>query len=273
MANLDYQAQFDIASQVPERAELTAGWARDAKAYRAEARMERDLGYGDDPRQKLDVFLPEGESKGAPVLFIHGGYWQYYDRSSFSHAARGLNAQGRSVVIPDYSQAPGKTVRAIVEELREACIWTWQRFGQRPVVVGHSAGGHMAASMLVTDWAARGQPADLVRSAVAFSGLFDLQPLTMSTLNNGLGLTLEEAKAISPLYAAPPMGKSCDVIVGARESDEYRRQSAEIAKLWSQAAVAMRHQEAEGANHLTVIAPLADPNAAIVKRISELADI
>ena len=112
-----------------------------------------------------------------------------------------------------------------------------------------------------------------MRAAVAFSGLFDLQPLTMSTINNGLGLTLEEAKAISPLYAAPPVGKSLDVIVGARESDEYRRQSAEIAKLWSQAGVAMRHQEAEGANHITVIAPLADPNSDIVKRISELADI
>jgi arylformamidase len=157
----------------------------------------------------------------------------------------------------------------IVDQMRQACA---ALAGQGPLVAaGHSAGGHLAACLLATDWRKLGLRADLVGSAYAISGLFDLAPLLATQVNTALRMSEPEARRLSPITWRPPAGRTFDAVVGAQESSEYLRQSREIVEQWGQAGVVARYEEVPGANHFTVIAPLSEPDSAMTRRIADLA--
>ena len=273
MSAIDYEAEYNNRARVPEHPAIIEGWARDAAAYRAEnppAIME----YGKGERQRIDLFAAvAGGPAPATVMFIHGGYWQALDRSFFSHLARGLNLRGVSVAMPSYSLCPQVRIGDIVTEMRMA-VRTLAARGAPLVVAGHSAGGHLAACMLATEWPAfdAALPKDLVFAGYAISGLFDLKPLVATSVNNALGLEEAEAERLSPLYWPPPAGRTLDAVVGGEESPEYLRQSRMITEHWGGAGVKTRYEAAPAANHFTVIAPLADPESAMTRRIFELAE-
>jgi arylformamidase len=111
-----------------------------------------------------------------------------------------------------------------------------------------------------------------VPAAYAISGLFELAPLIATSLNAKVGLDAEEAEALSPLFWPAPEGKTLDAVVGADESSEFLRQSAEIVRVWGEDGVETRYEEIEAANHFTVIAPLADPGSAMCERLKQLVD-
>jgi arylformamidase len=269
VADIDYEAEYNNRARVPENPALIAGWAKDAAAYRAQ-HAPRCISYGPGARHVIDLF--PGDGKGPIVVFIHGGYWQALDGSSFSHMARGLNAHGVGVAIPSYDLCPDVTVGQIIEEMRMASR-ELARLGQRLVISGHSAGGHLAACMLATDWKAvdASLPSDLVIGAYAISGLFDLAPLVPTSINKALGLDEAAARAVSPLFWRPPTHGSLDAVVGKAESAEYFRQSRTIVDLWGKAGLVTRFGTVAGANHFTAIAPLAEPNSPTVLRLKELA--
>ena len=269
MANVDYEVEYNNRARVPENPALIAGWARDAAAYR-EQHAPRRLSYGAGARHTIDLFPADGD--GPMVVFIHGGYWQALDGSFFSHCARGLNAHGISVAVPSYDLCPAVTVEDIIGQMRAASR-ELARLDRRLVVSGHSAGGHLAACLLATDWPAfdAGLPKGLVAGAYAISGLFDLGPLVETSINNALRLDHAAAKAASPLFWTPPAGASLDAVVGGNESAEYFRQSRSMVEAWGKAGVATRFGAIADANHFTAIAPLADPDSAMVLRLKELA--
>src|SRR6202022_2286870 len=169
-----------------ESPSLSPGWAKDGAAYR-ERHAPRSVPYGPGTRNRIDFF--QGDHEGPIVVFIHGGYWQALDGSFFSHLAGGLNAHGISVAIPSYDLCPDVSVEDIIRQLRAASR-DLARLAQPLVVSGHSAGGHLAACMLATDWPAfdASLPKDLVAAAYAISGLFDLGPLVEPSINNALDL-------------------------------------------------------------------------------------
>ncbi len=267
--SVDYEAQYNNRARVPEHPAIMAGWTRDAAAYRAE-HPPVTVPYGAGERQAVDLFQGKGEGL---VLFVHGGYWQALDRSSFGHLARGANGHGVTVGIVGYDLCPSVRIADIVDQVRAACAALYRRERRRPVVAGHSAGGHLAACMLATDWQAFDPdlPADLVPAAYAISGLFELRPLVPTSINKALGLDEAEADRMSPLLWRPPAGLSLDAVVGAEESDEYLRQSRAIVERWGAAAVATRYEALAGADHFTVIAPLAEPGSAMTRRLVALA--
>ncbi|MGD9814760.1 MAG: alpha/beta hydrolase [Hyphomonadaceae bacterium] len=258
--SLDLEKEYNNRARVPEHPAIMAGWARDAAAYR-EARPPRVVRYGDGERHAFDLF---DAGAGPAVMFIHGGYWQALDKSSFSHMARGLNALGVSVAVPSYDLCPNVRIGDIVEQMRAACA-ALHRATQAPVIVsGHSAGGHLAACLLATE--------AHVPAAYAISGLFDLAPLIPTSINTALRLDAREAEALSPLAWPAPEGKALDAVVGSEESSEYLRQSAAIVNTWGEAGVETRYEEIAGANHFTVIAPLADPESAMCERVKQLVE-
>jgi arylformamidase len=271
MQPIDYEAEYNNRARVPEHPGLIEGWQRDAAAWRAAAKGDWSVPYGDGPRMTLDVV---GDGAGPVAMFVHGGYWMALDRSFFTHMARGLNARGVTLVIPSYDLCPAVGIGDIVEEIRQACVFAWRRFEKPLTVAGHSAGGHLAACMLATDWPALSPdlPAGLVRSAYALSGLFDLAPLVQTSMNATLRLTPEEALRLSPVAWTPPRGLTLDAVVGGAESGEYLRQSRDITDVWGAGGVRTRCEAVEGENHFTVIAPLADPASAMTKRVAMLAD-
>ena len=144
--------------------------------------------------------------------------------------------------------------------MEEACLYLAQRYPRPLTVFGHSAGGHLAACMLATDWNSRIRP-NPVAAAYAISGLFDLEPLVHTSINNKLCLSLEEAHKLSPIRWPAPIGKSLIAAVG--ESSEYLRQSRSLCATWGGRGTNTRLNEVDGANHFTIIAPLADPDSAM----------
>ena len=267
MTAVDYEAEYNNRARVPEHPPIMAGWTKDAAEYRAK-RPPRVLRYGPGERHRIDLF-PGGD--GPIVVFIHGGYWQALDGSSFSHCARGLNAHGIAVAVPTYDLCPAVTVADIITQMRMASR-ELARLGHPLVVSGHSAGGHLAACMLATDWPAfdPSLPENLISAAYAISGLFDLPPLVRTSINKALQLDDASAKAASPLFSAPPARGSLDAVVGGNESAEYFRQSRTIVEAWGR-GIATRFGTVADANHFTAIAPLADPDSPMVLRLKELA--
>lgn len=258
--SLDLEKEYNNRVRVPEHPGIIASWARDSAAYR-ELKPPRAIRYGDGERHTLDLFEA---GDGPAMMFIHGGYWQALDKSFHSHMARGLNALGVSVAVPSYDLCPNARIGDIVEQVRAACAALHRETGEAMVVSGHSAGGHLAACMLATE--------AYVPAAYSISGLFELAPLIPTSLNEKLQLGAAEAEALSPLHWPAPEGKTLDAVVGAEESSEFLRQSAEIVRVWGEGGVATRYEEIESANHFTVIAPLADPGSAMCERLKQLVD-
>jgi arylformamidase len=270
-ADIDYEVEYNNRARVPENPAIMAGWSRDAAAYReAQQGRWRVIPYDHGARNGIDFF--PGDGTGPIVVFIHGGYWQALDSSFFSHLASGLNAHGIDVAIPSYDLCPNVSVGDIIRQMQTASR-ELAKLGRPLVISGHSAGGHLAACMLATDW--RGidasLPERLVTAAYGISGLFDLPPLVKTSINNALKLDDASAKAASPLFWKPPARGSLDALVGGHESAEYFRQSKSIVDAWGRAGVATRFGTIPDANHFTAIAPLADPESPVVSRLRELA--
>ncbi len=276
MAAIDYEAEYNNRARVPEHPDIFARWAREAEDYRADTLKDgcAQLGlcYGDSPRQFVDLFLPQAGESAPLAIFIHGGWWRSLDPSLFSQMARGLNRHGIAVAVAGYDLCPNVTIAEIIEQIRRACAFLWKRYGQRIFVYGHSAGGHLAAAMVATDWPSLypKAPADLVPAGYSISGVFDLSPLIGISMNQDLRLAAADARKVSPLFWPLAAGRVFDAVVGGLESSEFKRQSQVLVQTW-QAQGRTRYEEIAGTNHFTVIDALADPASAMVARVGELA--
>lgn len=271
----DYLAeQYDNSSRVPNAPALIDAYSEDAVAFRERDGLVADyaMRYGTGARNLLDVFWPDASREAPMAVFIHGGYWQRLDRSDFSHLASGLVDNGIAVAIPSYTLCPDTSVAGIVTEMRRACLLLHQTY-QRPLTVfGHSAGGHLAACMFATDWNALHPdlPEGLVQSGLGLSGLYELQPLVRTPINEALGLDDKSAEKSSPLGWLPPALHRFDTWVGSAESAEYHRQSQQLSARWSLLGTSSLHITAEGANHFTIVQGLTDAESPLVQRIVKL---
>lgn len=222
------QAELDAAynnrAVAPRLAEMKADWDRRSLALYASAAVDRDLDYGSGPRQRLDFF--HAHTRGRPTLaYIHGGYWQLNEKEPNAFVAAGPLAHDFNVALIEYTLAPGATMSQIVAEIRAAIAWLVPRLqsdlqaGKGLVVAGHSAGGHLTAM-------AAGLPG--VTAALPISGLFDLEPIRLSYLNEPLAMDVKEASANSPILLALP-SVPMTVAFGGAELPELVRQSKDYA--------------------------------------------
>jgi arylformamidase len=275
MPPIDYETEYDNRGRVPEHPEIFARWASEAAAYRAAARdAEFALAYGPSPRQTLDLFPAKDDDEMTPLaLFIHGGWWRSLEPAMFSQVAAGPNARGLTVAVAGYDFCPQVSIATIIEEMRSACLWLWRKYRKRIFVYGHSAGGHLAACLLAQNWKAFASdaPADLVPAAYAISGVYDLSPLVHVSQNSDLRLDEAEARRVSPLHWKVPAGRTLDAVVGSLESSEFLRQSKIIAEGWSSRGIAARYEAIPGMNHFTIVDALSEPDSAMTRRVTELA--
>ena len=262
---LNPEAQYNNRALVPDHPAVMQGWRERAEAARL-AYPPRQIAYGPGEREVMDLF--EAAPDAPIAVFLHGGYWQALGREWFSGIAPALLAHGVSLAIPSYDLAPTVRLGRILSQVREAveAVRDLSPTRARPVVFGHSAGGHMAACMLSEGRAS---------AAVAISGVFDLAPLIETSLNDALGLDAREAAALSPIHWPAPNGSTpggtvLDCVVGGEESAEFLRQSRMMADLWGRQGVQTQFEVLEGSNHFTVLNPLFDRDSAMTGRIFQL---
>ncbi len=208
--------------------------------------------------------------KGAPVLaFIHGGYWRNrkLDKRSYSFCVEPIVKASALVAMVEYDLCPDVPMKARA--------WLWRNaadFGGDPGrlhVAGHSAGGHLSTMVAATDWAGRGDglPGDMVESIVPISGLFELEPLRLTSLNADLRPDAEAARRNSPLHLKPAGRLPVSVVVGGAESNEVRRQSRDLADAWQGVASKMAHLETPGHNHFAVTEAMTEPGTPLAATI------
>jgi arylformamidase len=228
---------------VPDIAGLFGRWQQAARAAR-EKPSKLDLQYGPTAAETLDLFQAPGPSDKPLLIFIHCGYWRALDKRDFSWIAPAYVAAGISVALLNYGLAPATPLPEIVEQMRRACVWLYRNAHDLEidplniVCSGHSAGGHLAAMMLATDWtqSAPDLPIRLLAGAVAVSGLFDLAPVAKAPfVRDDLKLDDALVRRLSPTLL--PLHNEVPLLlaVGALETAEFHHQSQLIADHWPRA--------------------------------------
>lgn len=262
-----HDRMYNNRELVPDHGAYFARWGADAVKARAEGPCELDIAYGEGAGETLDVFpAPHGD---APVfVFIHGGYWRALDKSDHSFVAPAFTRDGACVVIPNYALCPAVTIPHITLQVARAVAWTWHHIGRfggdrrRIVVAGHSAGGQLAAMMLACHWPQvdAALPRDAVRSALAISGLHDLQPIMRTPfLQPSLNLTPEQVAQASPARLPAPKHGMLYTVTGGNESEEYLRQNRLIQEAWGARRVPVC-EALPGLHHFSVLDALVEPS-------------
>lgn len=272
-----HDRQYDNRARIPGALAILETWAERSAAARARLNGRLDLAYGEAPSERADVFAPRA-ANGAPVLvWIHGGYWRALDKRDQSFVAEPFVRAGAVVVVPNYALAPQASVEAIVLQVVQAVAWArrraadWGGDAARLVVAGHSAGGHLAAMALACDWpsVAPDLPADTVRTAVAVSGLFELEPIRRAPfLNRDLKLDAAAAARLSPAWMPAPHGRTLHAFVGGDESEEFLRQNRAIRAAWGERVVPTC-EDVPGRHHLDVLDALLEPRSRLHRTVRD----
>jgi arylformamidase len=269
---IDHEAEYNNRTRIAEYPQIIERWRSESARVRSAARADLDQPYGPGERQRYDLY--RAGLRDAPLLvYIHGGYWQLGNRQDTAFVAPAFTAAGIDVALPSYSLCPAVSMLDIIDELRRCVAALWTSAGKRPVVAGHSAGGHLTAALLATDWTAQPDvPADLVRAGCAISGVFELAPLIPTTMNRALQLDPETAARASPLlWPPPPADRTLVAAVGGDETSEFHRQSRAMTERWASAGVTTEYLSIAGANHFTVVDELTRADSALFRRIARLA--
>ena len=257
--------------RVPDHGAYFERWANQSARARAALPCKIDIPYGSGAAEMLDIFHAAGPQvkteEGAPVVvFIHGGYWRSLDKSDHSFLAPALTAAGACVVIPNYALCPAVTIPQITMQMVAALAWTCRTIGKyggdadRITVIGHSAGGHLAAMMVACLWRryAADLPRRLVKNALSISGLYDLEPVRRTGFLADLRLTPEHVAQASPCLLPPPPDGTLVSVAGGDESEEFLRQNRLIQAAWG-AKVVPVCESLPGLNHFSVLDALCEP--------------
>ena len=264
----ELELQYDSAARAPALQALRDAQTRwtEAETARARAglRCRLDIPYGTGPREAFDLFFAEPPSP--PLLvFIHGGYWKSRDKGQFGWIAPPFVARGIAVAALGYPLCPEVRLTEVVEACRRGLSRIHAMAGTLGFdagaihVAGHSAGGHLCAMMLATDWSRYGAPADLVKSATAVSGIYDLTPLGMVAVHADLKLDHREVETLSPLRLSPRVNCPLAITVGAAEAAEFVRNATELAAAWRSRGVPVSVFEAPGFHHFDILNTFTTP--------------
>jgi len=209
-------------------------------------------------------------------VFIHGGYWQRNDKSGSSYVAGPLVAAGAVSVVINYPLIPTVSMDQVVASCRAAVGWVYRNatsFGGDPgriSVSGHSAGGHLAAMLLATDWTALGLPADVVKAAVGVSGLYDLEPVRLCFVNEVMQLDEGAVGRNSPALLPAPRSGRLLLTVGSTEGPEFHRQVDALAGAWRPTGLLVAVLDLPGEDHFSMAAQLGDPASVLTRAVVAL---
>mgnify|MGYP000362271350 CR=1 FL=1 len=258
----ELEAQF-VLSGVDDLEAVFARRQQAAEAAAGRYRAWRGVSYGSGRGETLDIYAPDdtGEARGRPVqLFIHGGFWRSLDAALFAFVADGFVPKGAVTVVLDYPLIPTTDMAGVVEACFRALAWLRGHVGEyggdpgRIHISGNSAGGHLVAELAhPRGLAAHGLPPDTIASATAISGLFELEPVRLSSQNETLALTPADVARFSPQRRLEPGHPPMLVTVGGLETAEFLHQSRDYADglraLGDQAELLVVPE----ANHITIV--------------------
>lgn len=268
------EAEYNlIARRGPDFPDLVERWMARSAAHREASGAKVDLSYGDGEREKFDFF--SSGQKGRPVvIYIHGGYWQRGDKAMYSFVSESFIKHGVSVAVINYNLTPSVRMGQIPPQICKSVAWIWHHSDALGVdrdslfVMGHSAGGHLTALMMATDWPAydAALPVDIVRGGIPISGLFELEPLVHTSINEGPQMDVAEARVESPTFRPPLTDAPQLVVVGGAETREFLRQSDGYVSKFQTDKRIMERYDVPDADHFDELERLAEADSVFFEK-------
>jgi arylformamidase len=246
-------------------ADIVAGWDVLSADMRKRYPAHLDLRYGSRERNRIDFLKVRDE--GPTLLFIHGGYWQNRAKETFALFAEGPLAYGINVALIGYTLAPDATLDQIVGEIHAGIDHLAKQLpmlggdSKGIVVSGWSAGGHLTAMALAHPH---------VRAGMAISGIYDLEPIRHSYLNEKLSLDEAASRRNSPMMVAGGPPKPLSLVVGSAELPLLRQQTADFACHRARHGLPVTYEEIPGADHFSIMNELSSPTGRITTLIRQL---
>lgn len=272
--------QFNNRLHVPDYEAYFNRWTLLSTEAEKELAVIKDIAYGDLERERLDVF-PSSLPNSKTLIFIHGGYWQMLDKAMFRFVASAFHSYGITTVLLTYPLAPAASIDQIVLSCRNGLKWVYKNiaaFNGNPnqiYVAGHSAGGHLAAMLMITDWKllCPDLPPDVLKGVFVISGLFNLVPVRLSYLNQVLKMDTNTSFLNSPVNFKPK--NSCPLVIaaGGAETTEFNDQSKELYAAWKDKEFDSKLLVLEQLNHFSIIETMIDPNSVLHLQIRQLMEV
>ena len=252
-------ADFDVEADAESTARMLSLYAEQSNGIYDAFENHKEISYGPDPANKLDVFSPVGESQGV-VVFIHGGWWCKGSKESRAFLAEPLLKAGFHFVNIEYPLAPASTMAEIVTSVERAMAWTYKEIGKwggdpdHLIVAGNSAGGPLAATLCSLESLTRsGVPASAVQGLVGVSGLYDLSPFDTLFPAEWLTFDAETVKNYSPISGRYSPRLQILLAYGDKEPRGFHDQSKDFRDNLESQGKKIRCDEVMGHDHLSII--------------------
>ncbi len=252
-------AAYNNSAAVPNSSEQVAGWEAASAEWRKTKPGHLGVSYLPKERTKWDLF-PGADANKPCLIHIHGGYWQFRSKDSFTCLSEGVAAHGWSTALPGYTLAPNTSLTEIVNELRAALDWFEQNRREYgiagPLILsGWSAGGHLTAMLL-------DHPS--IAAGLAISGIYELGPIRDTYLNEKLRLQDDEVAALSPLRLQQT-NKPMTIAYGTRELAALVDSSRELHAKRAAAHIPGDLMPVAGADHFTILETMRKPDGLLTK--------
>lgn len=270
-AELD--AAYDVEKSVPDFMVYARQYVDSSADARRDLDCELGVKFGPSVEEYVDIF-PASRPNAPVLIFIHGGYWRIMSAGDFSFAARGAAKADVTVVVANYALCPKVSISEIARQMRAMVAWVYRHISnyngdpENIFVSGHSAGGHLTAMCALANWKRDYDlPENTVRGAIPISGVFDLEPIRKTFMQQDLAINDRDIREASPQRLIEPSRVPMLVTYGGDEPPEFVRQSETFLQAWKRAGNRGQFFPQLGRNHFTAITDLADPESALCKAI------
>jgi arylformamidase len=264
--------QYNQRKLVPDADDYMRRHGELSAKARAAMNCRLDMAYGPSEDEKVDIF--PAKAAGAPVVvYYHGGAWTRWHKDNNSYQAPVFVGAGATYVPVNFALVPKVTLDERVRQCRAAVAWVYMNaksFGADPeklYVAGHSSGGHIVGLLAVTDWTKWGLPPDAIKGAFAASGMYELEPVRLSSRNQYLHLDDGMTARNSALRQIPERMPPMIVAYGGREQIEFRRHSKDWAAELRRRGHKVVELDLPGLHHFEVAEQFGDPGSALMKAI------
>ncbi|HRH48756.1 MAG TPA: alpha/beta hydrolase [Panacibacter sp.] len=262
-------AQYNNRLHVPDYANYFERWEKLSRQTEKEHAIFKDISYGSHALECLDIF-PAANPNAKTLVFIHGGYWHLLDKRLFHFLAATFVKRNVTMVLINYPLAPSASMDAIVSSCRNAMLWLQNNltsYGGDPTqvyIAGHSAGGHLAAMLLVNN------NSTFIKGVVSLSGLFQLKPVMLSNINSVLQMDVEAAGRNSPACLQPIHQCPLLLAVGSNETDEFKDQTHEMYDNRKSKHSSIQLLNVPGKNHFSILDAVTENSSALQTAIFRL---
>jgi arylformamidase len=270
--------EYNNRGRFPDTADCKAAQIVGSDEAKAEYECRLDVKFGEGETDLLDIYIAEGDGPRPIHVFFHGGYWKSNTKNDFGFVAKPFVPHGLTTIVVEYPLIPSVRMGTLIDRCCASMEWVWRNadsFGgdkNNITISGHSAGGHITAMMMQTDWPSYGDglPKDLVKGGCSISGVSDLDPVRLSFQNDELQFSPEEAAEFSTLFMDPKHAGPLLAVAGGIEGPEFIRQTTELADAWSAKGMDVKGWIMEGKHHFTTINQYLDPESELSRAVRGL---